>query len=314
MSGSLTGCRWNSEPDWWWAEGALHSPTLTGPPSPPGNLETASKEYFAPCEEEHKIEWERETWKGNAQVVQLHVRRSSVCAEAGMSGCRGVMGRFWLRMLQALTNSIQVCSRLKARLVRARACMKAPLAAFETLCKCLRFMPASYLRQGTLPPSELLLLVDGCEGGPLIWGEAPGVGWADVCSPPPPPPSGDSVSFSSYCIRTSSSCKHTDVHAATLRGDINKPVSPGWKENQRFEQKISVWCVGRLKVKEVLRNPPSGSPLCNVRLRKLLSSHEMLISSCLLHPVSLISLTDMWEWRGISALLQFDSLPSLLQI
>lgn len=64
-----------------------------------------------------------------------------------------------------------------------------------------------------LPPSELLLLVEGCEGGPLVWGEAPGVGWADVCSPPPP--SGDSMSFSSYCIRTSSNClrvAHTNTN------------------------------------------------------------------------------------------------------
>ncbi len=79
-------------------------------------------------------------------------------------------------------------------------------------------MSISYLRQGTLPPSELLLLVEGCEGGPLVCGEAPGVGSADVCSPPPPPPSGDSKSFSSYCIRTSSNCvrQHTRVHINTF--------------------------------------------------------------------------------------------------
>lgn len=31
------------------------------------------------------------------------------------------------------------------------------------VCVCL-----SYFRQGTLPPSELLLVVEGCDGGPLV--------------------------------------------------------------------------------------------------------------------------------------------------
>lgn len=50
-------------------------------------------------------------------------------------------------------------------------------AAYESLCECFSLplqiviymcVCVSYLRQGMLPPSELLLLVEGCEGGPLV--------------------------------------------------------------------------------------------------------------------------------------------------
>lgn len=85
-------------------------------------------------------------------------------------------------------------------------------------------------------------------------------------------------------------------------------------------------CVGRLRVLEVLQycdvsfllSPPSGYPFatCAFAETRVYDSHthrytRKLISSSLLHSVSLISPTDMWEWRVISALVQ--RLPSFLQ-
>lgn len=59
-------------------------------------------------------------------------------------------------------------------LVCMSMCASAP-AAYERLCECFSLpllkvmcVCVSYLRQGMLPPSELLLLVEGCEGGPLV--------------------------------------------------------------------------------------------------------------------------------------------------
>lgn len=41
-----------------------------------------------------------------------------------MSGCKGMMGRLWLRMLQALTKSVQECLRQKARLLCVWVCTR----------------------------------------------------------------------------------------------------------------------------------------------------------------------------------------------
>lgn len=84
-------------------------------------------------------------------------------------------------------------------------------------------------------------------------------------------------------------------------------------------------CVGRLRVLEVLQycdvsfllSPPSGYPFATRAFAETrvydshTPIHTQLISSSLLHSVSLISPTDMWEWRVISALVQ--RLPSFLQ-
>lgn len=48
---------------------------------------------------------------------------------SGISGCKGVMGRLWLRMLQALTKSVQVCLRQKARLSCTWVCMGVSVSA-----------------------------------------------------------------------------------------------------------------------------------------------------------------------------------------
>lgn len=121
---ALTGRRRNWAPDLWSAEEALHSPTLTGPPNLPGNLETASKECCAPYGgEAKKKRWRRRAEKGKTdqkrerkrQVVQLQLWSSWVCRQSGMSGCKGMMGRFWMRTLQAPTKAVQVCLRQEAR-------------------------------------------------------------------------------------------------------------------------------------------------------------------------------------------------------
>lgn len=55
---------------------------------------------------------------------------------------------------------------MQALLVLMKGTVSAAAAAACVCMVCVFFF--FYFRQGMLPPSELLLLVEGCEGGPLV--------------------------------------------------------------------------------------------------------------------------------------------------